>query len=195
MFDQSAVSDFKSLQDDFISQQKKYAKSTPAVKPFRPPKKIDTVVVEAQSEKTKRNQSVDKLNLLAEKISTPLLQITTIPYLKVFPITLTIDLKKVTIDETNFIKSHSIQTITYDSLREVTVETGIYSSSLRLGLNGQLQHPIILPHFRKKEAIKAKQILIGLINCTKAQIKPDDLDPTRDVEKIRTIGAAASPSQ
>ncbi len=90
------------------------------------------------------------------------------------------------------IKSHSYRTIPFEGIRDIIVETSLISATLRFTLSSQTSHPIILPHFKKREALQAKQIIIGIMNCMKSQIKPDDLDPEKDLQKIMTLGKAAS---
>ena len=193
MISHTSNKNFKYLQERYTRQRNNYLQNkSHLIKPFIPSKKMQTNDLSAPIS-NKNLQSRDKLKTLAEKVSTPLLQITTIPYLKVFPITLTIDLKKITINSTNFYKSHSIETLAFEYLKEVTVETGLLSSSIKFVLSGQTQHPIILPHFHRDDAIKAKQIILGLLNCQKEQIKVMELDPHQDLPKIIAVGAAAAP--
>lgn len=145
-----------------------------------------------QNQSLTKTDSQKKLDTLAETVSKPLLTLTTISWLKVFPITITLDLRKVTIDETTFFKSHSIKSIGYEALRDVSLETGILSSTLRFTLISQTQHPLIISQLPTKEAIRAKQIIIGLIQCHKENIKSEDLDPATDLEKIVSLGKAVT---
>jgi hypothetical protein len=204
---------YKDSQDRFIKRNKSFLKNEgAAIKPVKVKtprlpatdtaqstdgsrKQIESLPKKASSvaSKSTQNNQSQKLEELADKVSQPLLTMTTLPILELFPTTITLDLKKITVDTMTFIKSHSIQTFTYDFIREISLETGIISSSLRIVLSGQFMHPIIINHFRKADAVMAKRIILGLMQCYKQQIKSDQLDPVTDREKIITLGTAASP--
>lgn len=183
---------YRKSQDRFIRKNRSYLeKKGDKIKPvkFSPSASEDAP---KPKDKTEQNKSVEKLEALVDTVSRPLLVMTTLPILEIFPTTITLDLKKITIKTTTFYKSHSIQTITYDYLKEVSLETNLIASSLRLVLVGNSMNPIVLPNFPKKQAAEAKRIILGLMQCQKHQIKPDELDPVRDKKKIISLGAAAS---
>lgn len=195
---------YKKYQNSYINKNKKYLSqkgsniksvrlvNSPLAKKTKPVKTLTQASPISVREK-KPNNSVEKLEQLASKVSQPLLIMTTLPILELFPTTITLDLKKITINTMTFIKSHSVQSITYDYLKEVSLESGLLSSTLRLVLVGNSMNPLVLPNFPKKQASMAKKIILGLMQCPKLQIKADDLDPIADREKIITLGAAASP--
>jgi hypothetical protein len=186
--------EFKADQEKFIRKNRAYlAKKGRLIQSVKPKTTFSTAKESKMIQDKPGKNSSQKLDSLADKVSQPLLKMTTLPLLELFPTTVTLDLKKITIDTMLFIKSHSIQTITYENLKEVSLESGLIASALRLVLTGQSMRPIVLPNFKKREAAEAKRIILGLMQCHKNQIKPDDLDPQRDLDKIITLGTAASP--
>lgn len=184
---------YKKSQDHFIRKNQKFLqKKGDQIKPVRLTAKA-AKELNPTDKNSDQNKSTERLETLADKVSQPLLVMTTLPVLELFPTTITLDLKKITIDTITFYKSHSVQTIMYENLKEVGLETGLIASALRLVLVGNSMNPLVLPNFPKNKAAEAKRIILGIMQCSKNQIKPFELDPVADKEKIITLGTAASP--
>ncbi len=112
---------FKNLQNNYSQRKNKYLEEKKgAIKQFHP-KKSNLVrkVEEQHQENEAQSRSSEKLDLLVDKINTPLMKLTTMPWLKLFPITVTIDLKKITIDQVNFMKHHGLKPVVSSSFKRL----------------------------------------------------------------------------
>lgn len=157
----------------------------------QPPTKdlFENQVAEAKigSEEGEKEIGKEKLEKLAEKVTHPLLVFNSIGVFATTKITL--DLRKITIYRERFM-SQQVETIPNEDLDDVSIETNIFTATLRIKTkDGQ---EMVLRSLPTSKAFKAKQILLGLITCIKEGIKLGVLDPEQDVDKLIKIGTANS---
>lgn len=139
-------------------------------------------------EKQEEAKETEKLNHLARKTSKVLYQISNVFPFDPFPNQLIIDLHKITYIHHVFFSTKNVITIPAEELEEVSIETDIFFTAIRLTPRGR--EPILMKFLPRSKANEAGKILQGIVDCNKAEIDLTKLDETAALEKIMKVGEA-----
>lgn len=106
-----------------------------------------------------------------------------------FPDEITIDECKVNIIFHEFFFSGDTHSITIDMIKDIDVETGPIFATLKIVPDGFPGEPLRLRFLKKKDAIRARQIIQGLMIARKHGIDPTKIQSEDFLEKIESMGA------
>lgn len=133
-------------------------------------------------------QKVEKIEKRSDNV---LMRIKAVFPFDLFPNTLIIDANKVTIIDSIFFASESVISILLEEITDVTVDSNFFLAKLNITYS---HHPLrpehySIPALRKKEALKAKDIIQGLLvlriseGIDLSKLKPDEI-----VKQLEGIG-------
>ena len=127
-----------------------------------------------------------KLEHLMGKSRTPLLQIETVFPFDFFPDTLIVDTTKVHIIIREFFASEEIHSIPIANIVDVYVETGPLFATLRILPQLVFEHQVTeITKLWKTDAVKARDMIQGLIVAIKEDIDVSKLPEEEDVSKLQ----------
>lgn len=109
-----------------------------------------------------------------------------------FPDTVTIDPNKVDITHRIFFFSKSIRSLLIEDIRFVDVSTNLFFASLHFEVVGYEKNPEPIRFLAKNDAVKAKQIITGLIAARKKKIPIDAVKNTHLKKKMEKIGTRST---
>ncbi len=141
-------------------------------------------------ERQERQKEVDILVSRAEKI---LLKAKGVFPFDFFPDTLTIDANKVNIITKTFFASETVVSVMFKEIMDVRVETALFLGKLLIDYG---PHPlkittITIPNLRRKDALKAKEIIEGTLVLYRGEnIDTTKLKPEETIDEIKQIGKA-----
>lgn len=138
-------------------------------------------------------KNTQKLNNLAEGAGKHLLKVKTAIPLNPFPTEIIVDTTKVNIIVREFFFSKNIHSILLRDISDIVVETGPFFATLRIIDIGFTENSIDVGYLRTKDAIKARDIIQGLVVAHKSGV---DLSKVQDeglARKIEDIGSIESP--
>lgn len=131
-------------------------------------------------------EEAKKLQDLMIKSQKPLLRISTVFPFDLFPDTLIVDVTKVHIISRQFFASEEIHSIPIKSIVDVYVETGPIFATLRVLPQMVFQHQVTqISQLWKSDAIKARDIIQGLIVATKEDVNIAKLPEEEDNKSLR----------
>ena len=113
----------------------------------------------------------------------PLLKINTVIPFSLFPDTLIIDPKKITIIRRTFFASESVRSILIHDLLHVEVACSLFFATLYFRQRASLDETdsITLKYLPKYQAIKAQRVIQGLYSCIKDNLNLQDLGNGKDL--------------
>lgn len=141
---------------------------------------------------SKENDSLDiqKFKILMNKSTKVLLRISSIFPFDLFPDELTIDEFKVSIHARDFFFSEDIHSIPIVVIRDVDVYVGPFFATLKIVPDGYPGHALEVHYLKRKEAVRARKLIEGLIIARKQGIDPVRLSsPDIDNSEIEKIGS------
>lgn len=135
-----------------------------------------------------RSDEIDKFEAVLGGSKRVLLKTSSIFPFDLFPDEITIDETKVSIVYHEFFFSDEVHSITIDMIKDIDVETGPLFATLKIVPDGYPGRPMELRFLKKKDAIKARQIIQGLIIARKHGIDPTKIQSEDFLEKIELMG-------
>ncbi len=134
-----------------------------------------------------------KLHHLMNRSQTPLLEVTTVFPFDLFPDTIVIDATKVHIIDREFFFTEEIHSIPIKNIVDIYVDTGPFFATLRILPQLIFQNQITqIPKLWKSDAMKARDVIQGLILATKENINvtnlPDEVDTDQLQHDLQSLG-------
>ena len=137
---------------------------------------------------------VSKLNNLVKRSNRILFEADTVFPLDLFPDTIRIDENKVDIIARQFLSTKHVLTIMIDSINTVTLSTGPIFATLNFEVNGFVTGYEVKPgpirHLWKRDAVKIRRIVLGLVAARNENIKLEEIPPAALRPKVEQIGKA-----
>ena len=130
-----------------------------------------------------------RIDQLAKMTEGQLFKLSAIFPFDFFPNKIFIEQKQIIIIYNKFLSSKNQHILIEDILSPV-VESGLFFSTLRfeLGAGGFMQNPPPVQFLNKKDATRAKRIIIGLLICHKEKIDLSNMTTQAIIEKVEEIG-------
>lgn len=138
-------------------------------------------------------QEKEKLENLVDISTKPILKIVSVFPFDFFPDTVCIDTTKVTIVNKEFFASQQIYTVPISSIAHVYAEIGPVFATLRVLPQRVFQEQIIeVKKLWRRDAVKACDIILGLVVATKQKIDVTKLSKEEDLhyleKKLKKVG-------
>lgn len=130
-----------------------------------------------------------KIKELLKSAGRVLLKATTVFPFDFFPDQITIDECKVNIVFHSFFLSEDIHSIPIDMIRDIEVEAGPFFATLKIVPDGYPGQPLRIRLLKKKDAIRARKIIEGLIVAKRHGIDMTTLDDINLEENAELIGS------
>ena len=108
-----------------------------------------------------------------------------------FPDTLTINGNKIDIVNSSFFASHQTTSIPLRDIANVEVQTSPFFASLKIINIRYPMHPHQLQYLKKKDAIRAKKIIDGLLVAMSQGTDISQIEPDKLIDQIEKVGASA----
>lgn len=145
-----------------------------------------------QTEKKRTTQSQRQIEnhilKIARKSSQILFQTKTVFPFDFFPDTLTINANKIDIVNSEFFASNRTTSIPLNDIANVEVQTVPFFATIRIISIRFPMKPIVLHYLKKTEAIKAKNIIDGLLVAISQGADITNIDPQTILKQIETAG-------
>lgn len=141
----------------------------------------------AQNEVGKVIKEVDKLDKLVDETNSVIYEISSVFPFQIFPDKLIIDENKVTIIRREFLFKR-IYPILLSDILTVKVDRSILFSSLNFEVKRYHSTPRPLVYLKPKEANRARQYVIGLVQAKRARIDLSKLTADQIRDRLEEIG-------
>ncbi len=105
-----------------------------------------------------------------------------------FPDNLSVDKNKVNIVYKEFFASEDIHSILIKNIKDIEIETSPFFATIKIVPDGYPASPIRITYLKKKEAIKARRIIQGLMTCYKEGIDLAKIKSNSLIQKIEDLG-------
>lgn len=150
--------------------------------------KIESVIIENKLGSQKKNTK--KLDELTKMTENRIYKLSAIFPFDLFPNKILIEQKQVIIIYKQFFFTSQDYHILIEDILMPIVETTLFFATLKLelGQGGFHQNPPPVTNLNKKEALKAKRIIVGLTVCQKENIDLSHLSKKEISEKVEEIG-------
>jgi hypothetical protein len=109
-----------------------------------------------------------------------------------FPDTLTINANKIDVVKTSFFASHQTSSIPLRDIANVEIQTSPFFATLRITNIRYPMHPKVLRFLKKHEAMKAKNIIDGLLVAISQGADITNIEPTKLIEEMEKVGNSAT---
>lgn len=133
----------------------------------------------------------EKIRELAKKSSQILFTAKTVFPFDFFPDTLTINANKIDIVKSSFFASHQTSSIPIRDIANVELQTVPFFATLRIINIRYPMRPKVLRYLKKRDAIRAKNIIDGLLVALSQGADISELEPKKFIEEIEEVGRSA----
>lgn len=133
-------------------------------------------------------RSKERLQALRKNADVELFSCTSIFPFTLFPDTVSIDANKVDITHRLFFFSKNIRTLLIEDIRFVNVTTNLFFAKLHFEVVGYEKNPDPVRFLSKEDALKAKQIITGLIATNKKDISLKNVKKKTIKKSAQKIG-------
>ena len=140
------------------------------------------------SKQTAYHKATDDLNKLARGSARVILDIKAVFPFNFFPDEVIADEAKVSVHTNYFFYNKEVRSIEYKDIFNIAVQQGLFFATLEIVDRFFSQDPLIIPYLKKKDAIKARRILQGMIITKNEKIETQDLSINELVDKLERIG-------
>jgi hypothetical protein len=147
---------------------------------------------ENSTENSDNKSPEEKINELVEKSSHVLFSMQTVFPFDFFPDTLTINANKIDVVKTSFFASHQTSSIPLRDIANVEIQTSPFFATLRITNIRYPMHPKVLRFLKKHEAMKAKNIIDGLLVAISQGADITNIEPTKLIEEMEKVGNSAT---
>lgn len=131
----------------------------------------------------------EKLNDLVDNTKVTLCHITTVFPFDLFPDDIVIDPLKVIVTKRAFFATEQIYIIPLEDIRYVAIETSPFFSTLRI-IHTKSITPLLIKPLFKQHAMKAGNIIQGLLVTREKQVDLSKIPPKESAPKIEALGAS-----
>ncbi len=107
-----------------------------------------------------------------------------------FPDKIIVDPIKINVVFKEFFSSERVHGIYIRNISDVYVDTGPFFATLKIIDQGIVENTVIVNYLKKKEALKAREIIQGLIVANRHGIDVSAIDDTDLVNKLVSLGEA-----
>jgi hypothetical protein len=129
-----------------------------------------------------------KLATLAEETDTILFSCRTVFPFTLFPDSISIDQTKITVSRKIFFLSESMYTILISDLKFVHVNTSPFFAQVIFEIAGHEQNPTPIKYLLRRDAIKLKEIAMGLVTAKKEGISMQGISKKSILKNTKKIG-------
>lgn len=136
----------------------------------------------------KHNVATQKLEDLAGKSDSVLLKVSTVWPFTFFVHDVIIDPYKVNIIFREFYWSEHIHSVMVKDILDVVVETSIFFATITIVDQGYIENSINIPFLKRKDALKARKIIQGLIIAHRQSVDLSILKPAQIKEQAEELG-------
>lgn len=143
-------------------------------------------IKEIEKEKRKSNY---KLNELLNKSNQgPLFKLSTFWPLKFFPAHVVIENDRINISSKEFINSGGMISLSINIIQEINIESGPLFSNIKFITIKPTEPIVSVKYLKKKDAIKARRIVQGLIIAHRNGVHMETIDPKELAYKVEELG-------
>lgn len=135
---------------------------------------------------------VAKFKTLAAKSQRILLRIAAVFPFDFFPDEIVIDETKVNIINRIFFASENTHSIPFKGIRDVLLETSLFFGTLKICPDGYPGQPICVRFLPKRGAIKARQIIQGLMVVARENIDITNIPDADIINNVESIGESTN---
>lgn len=155
-------------------------------------RKQEGVVFTAQndSQVIRARKEIKKLDKLADASRKILLRLKAVFPFNFFRDEIIIDLSKVSINQRIFFRTGNIRSVAYEDIFEVTTNYSLIFASLSIVDRFYQQMPLEIPYLWKKDALRARRVIQGVMIAKKEKININDVPQHLLLEKVETLGRA-----
>ena len=125
---------------------------------------------------------------IARKSSQILFSTKTVFPFDFFPDTLTINANKIDIVQGNFFLSHQTTSIPLKDIANIEIQTAIFFATLRIINIRYPMNPTVLNYLKKSDAIRAKNIIDGLLVAASQGADVASIEPEKLLPQIEQAG-------
>jgi len=157
------------------------------------PRRVDYLPKENRSPSTKQSlvRAERKMNDIVKKSEQILFTTQTVFPFDLFPDSITISGNKIEISNSNFFASHQTSSIPLRDIANVEIQTSPFFASLKIINIRYPMHPHILQYLKKRDAIKAKNIIDGLLVAMSQGADITQIETHKLIEQIEKVGRSA----
>lgn len=131
---------------------------------------------------------IDKFDTLVSGCERVLVKISAVFPFDLFPDELIVDECKVSIVFREFFFSEDIHSVNIEMIKDVDIESGPFFARLQIIPDGFLPHPLIIKYLKKKEAVRARSVIQGLMVAKRNNIDLGKIDTPDLVNKLEVLG-------
>lgn len=139
---------------------------------------------------SKKSLKTNKLDKVTQQTNDKLFEITSVFPFDLFPNKVIIGQKQIVLVYRQFFFASQVYNFLIQDILTPVVGSSVFFSTLRieLGPGGFQQNPPSIKYLRKKEALKARRIIMGLIICEREKVDLVGIPPGELVLKVEEIG-------
>jgi hypothetical protein len=109
-----------------------------------------------------------------------------------FPDELIIDPLKISHVHKIFFYTDEMKTFLIDNIKNITIENFLIFSKIIIYDDTYINTGVVVGPFLKKDAVKAYNIIQGLMASVKREIDPTQIEAEKDIDKLINLGLAVS---
>jgi hypothetical protein len=150
----------------------------------------ETVIFERSHTRQNASKKETRLDQLTKMTHERLLMFKAVFPFDFFPNKIYIEQKQVIIIYSQFFFTYQDYHVLIEDILMPVVEMGLFFATLRLelGPGGFQQNPPAVHYLRKKDALKAKRIIVGLLICHKEKIDLSGMSNKEIISRVEEIG-------
>lgn len=135
-----------------------------------------------------RIEKIQKIHTLVAQTNKILFKSSTVFPFTMIPKEIIIDEIKVSILNRTFLGSGKVQSITISDILDVQIETSLIFSLIRILTRNSPDNPIEIPYMWRKDAMKARRIIQGLLILSKKNIDYSDIRVSDLLKMVEVLG-------
>jgi len=146
---------------------------------------------ESHHDNSNSKSEAQKVYQLARKSTQVLFRAKTVFPFDFFPDILTINANKIDIVNTSFFFSHQTTSIPLPDIANVEIQTSPFFATLRIINIRYPMHPLVLRYLKKSDAVKAKNIIDGLLVAISQGTDITEIEPKQFLKELEKVGESA----
>ena len=136
----------------------------------------------------KKNEEIQKIDSLIQDTQRIIYKVWSVFPFDFFQSTLIVDLRKVDIVRREFFGSERVESLDHSQIIDVIISTTPFMCSLTLVNKEFKTEPVVISKLWRKDAVRAKRIISGLVACKKENIDLSLLTDKEILTKVEEIG-------
>ncbi len=138
-------------------------------------------------EKNEEKMAEQKLNQLVEENEHVLYQVSSVFPFQLFPDKIIIFPTKITVvHKTLFFKN--VFPMLIENIKTVIVSRGLIFAAMKFEITGYEENPEVVQYLWPPYAEKAKNIILGLLEAVRKNVKVEKIPPKKALDKLEQIG-------